>query len=135
MAPRQSSLEAELAARFDPPESADFVEPASPAALVAPSPDEPDDELSPDELSPDDAPSPGELLDPSPEPAAAAALVFDVELVDRSFFAQPEPLKWTDGATTAFRSVPSAPQLGQNRGVGASIPWMNSVRVVQFEQT
>jgi hypothetical protein len=44
-------------------------------------------------------------------------------------------LKWTEGATTAFRSVPSAPQLGQNRGAGASMPWMNSVRVVQLEQT
>ena len=92
-------------------------------------PVEPADVPSPDERS--EAPEPS----PEPESLAAAAFVFERAEVERSFFAQPEPLKWTDGATKAFRSVPSAPQDGQNRGGGASIPWMNSVRVVQFEQT
>jgi hypothetical protein len=53
---------------------------------------------------------------------------------DRSFFAQPEPLKCTVGATNALRSVPSAPQAGQNRGPGAVMPWITSVRSPQFEQ-
>ena len=74
------------------------------------------------------------LVDPSVEPLAAA-LVFDALELERSFFAQPEPLKWTAGAANTFRSGSSAPQVGQNRGWGASIPWMNSVRVEQFEQT
>jgi hypothetical protein len=76
-----------------------------------------------------DAPSPDA---PSPD---AAAFVFVPLPLERSFFAQPEPLKWTAGVTQALRSVPSAPHAGQNRGAGASIPWMNSVRVAQFEQT
>ena len=60
---------------------------------------------------------------------------FELDELDRSFLAHPEPLKWTAGGTNALRSVSSAPQAGQNRGAGASIPWMNSVRVEQFEQT
>ena len=94
----------------------------------------------------DDEPSEPPVLEAF-EPAAPPAesplsldapdSVFDLERLEleRSFFAQPEPLKWTDGATKAFRSVPSAPQAGQNRGAGASMPWMNSVRVEQVEQT
>jgi hypothetical protein len=95
-----------------------FDEPASPSLAVAPP-------------SPEDE----ELEAPSPEPVAAAALVFEVLAVERSFLAQPEPLKCTAGGTKTLRSVSSAPQVGQNRGAGASIPWMNSVRVEQFEQT
>ena len=52
---------------------------------------------------------------------------------ERSFFAQPEPLKCTVGATNALLSVPSAPQTGQNRGPGALMPWITSVRSLQFE--
>lgn len=75
-----------------------------------------------------------ELPEP-PDPAAASA--FDAEpsadapsdedeppddfertplVDDRSFFAQPEPLKCTVGVERAFFMVPSAPQAGQNRG-------------------
>jgi hypothetical protein len=54
--------------------------------------------------------------------------------LERSFLAQPEPLKWTAGVAKAFLSVPSAPQTGQKRGAGASIPWMTSVVCPQFEQ-
>ena len=74
-------------------------------------------------------------MEPSPDPVAAAAFVFELLDDDRSFFAQPEPLKWTAGEANTLRSVSSAPQAGQKRGVGASMPWMNSVRVEQLEQT
>ena len=80
-----------------------------------------------------DPPEPSDAFFPSPV-AAAPALAFELA-VDRSFLAHPEPLKWTAGVTNAFRSVSSAPHAGQKRGEGASIPWMNSVRVEHFEQT
>ena len=44
------------------------------------------------------------------------------ELEPRSFFAQPLPLKWIDGAEKTFVIVPSAPHSGQNRGPSASMP-------------
>jgi hypothetical protein len=124
------------------------LDPGGPPAAAPGEPDDPDDPDEPDE--PDKPPESEDA--PSDFPAAveaaeseAAPLVslespveafdFDALAVDRSFLAQPEPLKWTEGATIAFRSVSSAPQAGQNRGCGASIPWMNSVRVEQLEQT
>ena len=92
-----------------------------------------DDPPSLDPLSFD---PPLEPLPPSPDPASAAAAFVRVPLeLERSFLAHPEPLKCTVGGTNAFRSVSSAPQAGQNFGAGASIPWMNSVRVEQLEQT
>ena len=54
--------------------------------------------------------------------------------LERSFLAQPEPLKCTVGGAKALRKVPSAPQAGQNRGPGSLIPWITSVRSPQFEQ-
>lgn len=95
------------------------------------------DALSPDPLSPEPDDPSADPLDPSPDPesVAAAALVFEPDELDRSFLAQPEPLKCTAGGTKTLRSVSSAPQAGQNRGAGASMPWMNSVRVLQLEQT
>jgi len=81
---------------------------------------------------------PPSLLEPveSPEEEALAP-DFDREPLEleRSFLAQPEPLKWTAGVANDFRSVPSAPQTGQKRGPGASMPWMTSVVCPQFEQT
>ena len=53
---------------------------------------------------------------------------------ERSFLAQPEPLKCTAAVVIAFVNVPSAPHAGQNRGPGALMPWMTSVRCRQFEQ-
>jgi hypothetical protein len=94
----------------------------------------------------DDAPEPPllgvaaapslELDDPAPsdEAALAAAFVRALLAVDRSFFAQPAPLKWTAADETAFVKVPSAPQLGQNRGPASWMPWITSVRCRQFEQ-
>ena len=43
-------------------------------------------------------------------------------LEPRSFFAQPLPLKWTDGAEKTFVIVPSAPHSGQYLGPSAAIP-------------
>jgi hypothetical protein len=80
-------------------------------------------------------PPPGEL-----PTAAASSPDFDVrdlpgdEVAERSFFAQPEPLKWTAGAEKPRRIVPSAPQLGQNRGPPSWIPWMTSIRCPQRAQ-
>jgi hypothetical protein len=45
----------------------------------------------------------------------------------RSFFAQPDPLKWTAGVANPLRIVPSAPHAGQNRGPPSWIPWITSV--------
>ena len=53
---------------------------------------------------------------------------------DRSFLAQPEPLKWTVGVDSAFFMLPSAPQEGQKRGPASLIPWITSVTWRQFEQ-
>jgi len=73
------------------------------------------------------------VLEP-PSFASADFELFEVRVAARSFFAQPEPLKWIAGVVNPFRSVPSAPQLGQNRGAGSLIRWMTSVRCPQLEQ-
>jgi len=87
------------------------------------------------------APSPVERPSPvepppspfdAPAPARARVLLLDDE---RSFFAQPDPLKWTAGVVSALRSVPSAPQFGQNFGPGSLMPWITSVRCRQVAQT
>lgn len=72
------------------------------------------------ELSP-----PLELLPPelSPlEPDFALLLREDDDDVDRSFLAQPDPLKWTAGVENPLRIVPSTPQFGQKRGPASLIP-------------
>jgi hypothetical protein len=86
-----------------------------------------------------DAGDPSPALDDSPalavspptdaaSPDGFAARDLPVEaLAERSFFAHPEPLKWTADVVIPLRSVPSAPQAGQNRGPGAWIPWITSV--------
>ena len=81
------------------------------------------------------AASPAPLPVPSAEsPAVPPAFTRPLEL-ERSFFAQPEPLNSTAGAAIDFRSVPSRPQTGQNLGAGASMPWMTSVTWPQDAQT
>jgi hypothetical protein len=57
-------------------------------------------------------PSPDEPDDPPSDPP------FDFEpdgedVAERSFLAQPEPLKWIVGALKPLRIVPTAPQFGQ----------------------
>jgi hypothetical protein len=73
------------------------------------------------------------LPDP-PSLASDGAGLFGERVAARSFLAQPDPLKRIAGVLKPLRSVPSAPQLGQNRGVGSWIPWMTSVRWPQLEQ-
>jgi hypothetical protein len=102
-------------------------------------PPDPSFESLPEDASAPDDPfgfdEPSLEVSPSPDDAELDARVRLLLALDRSFLAQPEPLKWTVGATNALRSVSSAPQAGQKRGAGASMPWMNSVRVEQLEQT
>lgn len=62
----------------------------------------------------------------------AAALVLLAP--PRSFFAQPDPLKWIEGAENCLRIVPSRPQDGQNLGPESLIPWRMSARWPQAVQ-
>jgi hypothetical protein len=96
-----------------------------PEAFDDPEPDEAPDAASV-EFAGVDLPSPSPVDDFVLEPPACAGR--------RSFFAQPDPLKTIDGALMALRSVPSAPQAGQNRGPVSLIPWMMSVRWPQARQ-
>jgi hypothetical protein len=86
-------------------------------------------------------------LSPSPEgwvegPSVTAALSeASFELVrlgpdrlERSFFAQPEPLKTIAEGTIAFRIVPSAPHAEQYRGPSSWTPWITSSRWSQALQ-
>jgi hypothetical protein len=82
-------------------------------------------------LSRDEAASPDRLSLDAPAPAFVRTPLVD----DRSFFAQPEPLKWTVGEDIALRIVPSTPHDGQNRGPGSWMPWITSVRCRQLAQT
>ena len=84
---------------------------------------EPDPELDSDD--PDVAPSPDDL-----------ELEDDLELLalPRSFFAQPDPLKWIVGGANSLRIVPSSPHEGQKRGPGSFSPWRMSVRWSQAVQ-
>jgi hypothetical protein len=91
-----------------------------------------------DDSPPDD---PFEVPEDSPEPDAGAGAAaedssfFGGDALDgadeRSFFAQPVPLKWIAGVVNAFVIVPSAPQLGQNRGPWSWMPWTTSTRCPQ----
>jgi hypothetical protein len=93
-----------------------------------PDPVEPDDGSPPDEESaPDEDSEPPEDSEPAEEsePEEVRALPGD-EVAERSFLAQPEPLKWTAGVAQALRIVPSRPQFGQNRGPGSLMPWITS---------
>jgi hypothetical protein len=91
--------------------------------------DEPD---APDEVSEPDSESLDELLLFAGSSFRAAA-GFDV--LDRSFFAQPEPLNTIAGGANAFVIVPSAPHSGQNFGPLSWIPWTTSVRWPQLLHT
>ena len=95
-------------------------------------PDEPDDEeLSPD----DDGASPSDDED-SDLPLSAPLLAALVPAGDppRSFFAQPDPLKWIAGVVNCLRIIPSWPQDGQKLGPGSLIPWRMSARWSQLVQ-
>jgi hypothetical protein len=64
------------------------------------------------------------LPDEAPDRAAAR----------RSFFAQPDPLKWTDGAEIAFLTGP-LPHRGHAAGGSAWTPWITSNRRPQAAQS
>lgn len=107
----------------------------------------PEEDVLPEEDSPpeDDAP-PFEAPPPSPPPLAGApsladspafdvaALAARVELLPRSFFAHPEPLKWIVGGANCLRIVPSRPHAGQNWGPGSLIPSRMSARLLHAVQ-
>jgi len=96
---------------------------------------EPDDPWSPDEEppSPDDDRSPDDPCSADDfEPAAAARV--PAPDPPRSFFAQPDPLKWIVGGANILRIVPSRPHDGQNFGPGSLIPWRMSARWSQALQ-
>jgi hypothetical protein len=86
------------------------------------------DDESFDDESLDDEPSLAAPVLTAPDSLPESAFDPDFALAERSFLAQPEPLKCTVGSTNALRSVPSAPHVGQNRGPGAAMPWITSVR-------
>ena len=96
--------------------------------------------------SPDDDPLDVEAPPASPPPLAGAPSPLDspafddaaldalVELLPRSFFAQPEPLKWIVGGANCLRMVPSRPHEGQNWGPGSLIPSRMSARLLHAVQ-
>jgi hypothetical protein len=100
----------------------------------------PDDELRSEpelELESESEPEPVEELSPDPlsaEDVLLLALVRVLLVDDRSFFAQPEPLKCTAGVDRTFFIVPSLPHEGQKRGPASLIPWITSVTCRQLEQ-
>jgi hypothetical protein len=106
------------------------VEAASPpdAPPDDPSVADPEPSLPPDDESLTDDES---LADDESLPDRARARL----ALDRSFLAQPEPLKCTAGVETALRIVPSAPHAGQNRGPSESMRWITSMRFRQDAQT
>ena len=71
--------------------------------------------------------SPAVELEPV-SPESAGFDDFGDRVAARSFFAQPEPLNRIAGVLKPFFKVPSAPQLGQNRGPVSLMPWTTSVR-------
>jgi hypothetical protein len=92
----------------------------------SPFPDSPfPDSPFPDSPAPD-SPAPDSPAPDSPADFAARDFPADEDAA-RSFFAQPEPLKWTAGVVNPLRMAPSAPQAGQNLGAPSWIPWITSV--------
>jgi hypothetical protein len=107
----------------DSPEPLEPLEPPDPPAPL-------EDSLEP----PEDSPEPPETPEDSDDEDAALAAAFVLLLPPRSFLAQPEPLKWIEGAENCLRIVPSAPQDGQNLGPASLIPWRMSARWSQAVQ-
>ena len=111
-----------------------------------PEPEEPDEPESLDELEDPESVDPDPDEEPDPEPDSddpeAAPSPDDLALEDdlepdelpRSFFAQPDPLKWIVGGANSLRIVPSSPHEGQKSGPGSFRPWRMSVRWSQAVQ-
>ena len=104
--------------------------------------EEPDELESLDELEEPESVVPesaeAAALSPEDEPPSSDdfALADDLEPLElpRSFFAQPDPLKWIVGGANSLRIVPSSPHEGQKRGPGSFSPWRMSVRWSQAVQ-
>jgi outer membrane biosynthesis protein TonB len=119
----------------DEPDS-DEREPEEPEESEPDDEPEPEPEPDPDDPSPDDDDDEDEDPEPSaPEDDPSEPLEAFVPLdPPRSFFAQPDPLKWIVGGANSFRIVPSLPHDGQNCGPGSLRPWRMSVRWSQAVQ-
>jgi hypothetical protein len=89
---------------------------------------DPSEELSLEVVVPAAASPDSDASPPDPEPAAERLLAC------RSFFAQPEPLKWTVGAAMALRTGPE-PHSGQADGGSPYTPWTTSKRRPQAAQS
>jgi len=72
--------------------------------------------------------------DALPDDPADELLDLALEALERSFLAQPAPLKWTAEGTIRLRIEPSTPQLGQKLGPASLIPWITSTMWPQAEQ-
>lgn len=91
----------------------------------------PSEALEPD--SPDDPPS--DPPEPEPEPPSPAAFETPgVDVARRSFFAQPDPLKWIAGVAKAFFSGPP-PHNGHTVGSSEWTPRRTSDRWPQAAQS
>ncbi len=71
---------------------------------------------------------------PEPEPSPATFDVPGLAVARRSFFAQPDPLKWIAGVAKAFLIGPP-PQSGHSVGGSAWTPRRTSNRWPQFAQS
>jgi len=111
------------------PDDAEESDPEDPDDASDDDDEEPDDEEPDDEEPEESEPSPAGLpsFEPSDEPDLLAARVPRLD-PPRSFFAQPEPLKWIVGRANCLRIVPSDPQDGQKLGPGSLIPCRMSAR-------
>ena len=95
--------------------------------------DDPLDAAAASELS--DPLEPDSLDDPEPDPPSPAAFETPgLEVARRSFFAQPEPLKWIAGVAKAFLIGPP-PHSGHSVGSSAWTPRRISNRWPQFAQS
>jgi hypothetical protein len=112
----------------EPDDPDELDEPEPPESEVDEPPESDDDEPESDEL-----PLSLDVEAPSPD---AFELEDDRDALElpRSFFAQPDPLKWIVGGANSLRIVPSSPHDGQNRGPGSFRPWRMSVRWSQAVQ-
>ncbi len=109
-----------------------------------PSPEPLAAEPEPDEAPPEDDPPEADSVEPDPVEAApdpdepeASGLAADLAALvppeeDRSFFAQPDPLKCTAGGAKTLRIRP--PHSGHADGPWSWTPWTTSIRWPQFVQ-
>jgi hypothetical protein len=104
--------------------------------LLAPVPEPvPDDGGSPDADPPVVESEVAVVVDPSPLPdPSPAGVARDRAAARRSFFAQPEPLKWMAGGAKALRTG-APPHSGHAVGPSAWTPWMTSNRRPQAAQS